>query len=232
MAGRAFRDMVDARVVQKRDATNCTPDFTNNVIVGPCVGDCREAVSWQTATNCLCNNTFTSCPVAYSQSVDCSVQLPCQCFFNDLLAEIGTGVATCGDCATLSEGETCYFVCTDPTYEFFGPQKATCLGTGWAALPQEPVCLPKPVYCPTIYSTGGLNLDMSTDSVCVEASEKDVCRGSCFPGYYSPTGTYTTTCSCVNGVCNWSNDLFCQCQGNCKTAADGFCSQPLNLNTT
>lgn len=219
-----WRESIDARVIAKRAAAACTPLYAPS---GLCTGDCREAWLPLTQTNAA---TCPGYPTTSSQS--CAAGLPCACFLSQLT--LGPGVVTCGNCDVVTEGQSCYFVCADPaqTLTSNSSNHAVCLTTGWASFSIPPTCSTPPRVCPPLVSAGGLNLNMDpAQSVCVGATDSQVCRAQCFPLFYNPAGQYTATCTCpVDAPCTWSNRLWCECQ-NCPLDIPGCPSTPQFINT-
>lgn len=128
-----------------------------------------------------------------------------------------SGVVTCGDCSTMSQGETCYLYCLQSNETLIGPSSILCLSSGWAATSQTFCFLPDPV-CPPQVSYGAISYEISPNSVCVGAKNNQVCTGNCFPGFYNPQGIFNSTCSCDNvGNCTWDATLFCESQTKCNT---------------
>lgn len=189
---------------------SCVPNYSQ-ATCGPCTGSCLNGTQWCTATNCS--------PQLYSRSTPCQDQLNCFCTFSDILQYINvdSGVVTCGDCSTMTQGQTCYLHCLRDNEILSGPSSVLCLSSGFA-IPSQPIfCYTETAVCPPQVSIGAINYVISTSSVCVGATNSQVCSGNCFPGYYNAQGIYDSTCSCDNtGNCTWDVTLFCTSQTQCN----------------
>jgi hypothetical protein len=191
----------------------CVPNYAA-ATCGPCLGNCQTASQWCTATNC---------PVLYSRSVGCEDQLNCFCYYYDELStKLGPGVVTCGDCLTMSQGQSCYFQCLNQAQTLTSSgvtpvSSALCLSSGFADIPFTD-CVDTIGVCPPQVSYGAVNYEIGPRSVCVGAQNGQVCRGNCFPGYYSAQAAFNSTCTCDNvGNCTWDLVLFCTSQTGCNT---------------
>jgi hypothetical protein len=214
MAGLLFRSYLHSRTIQKRNP-ECYPNWTPS---GPCVGDGHSAFQ---------NITQTNCPDISSHSrTDCSSQMPFTCSIDTI--SLDSSVKTCGDCSSVPEGQSCFFVCSDQnaTFTVFSLKSLLCLQSGWSQIPQlrEPKCVASAPSCPPILSWNGLSTDHT--SKCVGASIGDVCRVSCLPGYYSSNGWYDATCT---RDYTWTRPLICDCQA-CGEFGDPSCGTSNNDN--
>jgi len=214
MAGHFYRSFLHSQTVQKRNF-DCQPNWSPS---GPCIGDGHSAFQ---------NITQTVCPdiPAHSRS-DCRSQMPFTCSINNV--QLDSSVLTCGDCSSIPEGQSCYFVCADSTATFsdLSLKSLLCLQSGFAEIPtvRAPQCFSAAPSCPPIISWNGLSTDFT--SKCVGAFIGDVCRVSCMPGYYSSNGWYDATCT---RDFKWSRPLICECQP-CGEFGDPACGQPSNDN--
>jgi hypothetical protein len=173
----------------------------------------------------------------------CASSIPCTCNIADLQPYLaGSGALTCGDCSATPEGQSCFFFCPNSFDVLVGQSSIRCIKSsafgGWAintssgAADTFPRCVPPVETCPPIVGTGGMNTYLGQTplgaSTCIGAQEDDVCYTSCWPNYYSPTGTYSSTCTNINGTLSWSNELYCECQSSCGQGI--VCSTPNNVN--
>lgn len=233
MAGRAYAQRINPRVVQQRQVQDtCNPVW---IPLTPCVGDCNSATQTLTQLNCPVP------PYSLYSVSDCSSSLPCTCNIADIQQYINNAV-TCGSCNATPEGESCYFFCPEPNFTLTGQNSIKCIrnseNAGWAiATPQNggqfPACVETVPFCPPITGTGAMNTYYGVTpfgvSNCVGAQQGDVCYMTCWPNYFSQDGNYKATCTLQNGQYQWDTELNCVCQGDCLTGPE--CSTPQGVNT-
>ena len=220
--GSAWLTTVNSLTVAKRlkflAQAPCVPNY---VAVTNCIGDCKTATQ-----------TFTQIPYTCTgepQTIvrDCSSQMPCTCSIYDF--GLDPSVKTCGNCETIPEGQSCFFVCGSARETFTNPnavRSVQCMKTGLSQIPPQfkPTCSVINPTCPNIVSSD----QMITDhlSSCVGAAAGDACTVSCLPGFYNPYGWYDATCTNVGGSLQWNRSLTCQCQG-CGESGDILCPNTL-----
>lgn len=216
MAGTSWRLTVSQipLIIEKRSPP-CQPIWYTS---GPCIGDGNSAFQNLSQSNCPDQSMFSR--------TDCRAQMPFTCSINDVTLD--PNVATCGDCVSVAEGQSCYLVCVDAAASFtpLSLRSLLCLQTGFAPISQEraPQCVATAPSCPPILSWNGMATDHTAQ--CVGAFPGQVCRASCLPGYYSSNGWYDTTCT---DKYTWSRQLSCECQG-CGEFDDPSCATKTNYN--
>jgi hypothetical protein len=225
---------------------SCTPIYS----ISPCQGDCNTASQLYTKVP---DSTGFLCPTGpNSYSVDCKSSMPCKCYLKDLLAEYPQiaegGAVTCGGCDTLTSGNVCVFYCANgnpmTVPDQFGVLRpgglfssVPCTNQGWPRFDQQtsftlPLCPIRPEECPPVLGINaqgtslGFAPNVKAPSVCIGATESNVCTVSCAPSFYSPENRFVATCTRFmrNGiqVLDWlpwnENTIYghqqvCQCQG-------------------
>lgn len=194
----------------------CTPTYTS----APCSGDCHSATQVNTQIPGPNGQFCTTSPLTYSS--DCSSQMPCKCYYKDLVAKypsiLDGGAVTCGDCSTVSSGSACTFYCLNGNpmnyIDQFGVLRPgglfsiiPCTNNGWPDFDQAntsftlPICAITPQTCPPVLGINSENTSLGfapnvkAPSVCIGATQSDTCTVSCAPGFYAPQNYFVATCS-------------------------------------
>ncbi len=200
----------------------CTPTYSSS----PCTGDCHTASQLFTQIPGPNGQTCPTSPNSYS--TDCKSQMPCKCYYSDLVqkypAILNGGAATCGDCSEVLAGNVCTFYCLNGNpMSVLDPDGVLrpgglfstipCTNQGWPDFTNNtsytlPVCPITPQECPPVLGLTAQNTSLGfaplvrAPSVCIGATQSDTCTVSCAPGFYSPLNNFVATCTSFerNGV--------------------------------